>query len=64
MKASVCIATSLDDLLKGSEASLKHAVTAMGRGRLPGWRADDKAATVAAWLVLASQGQTQPEVGA
>ena len=50
-------------LLKGSEASLKHAVTALGRGRVPGWRVDDKAATVAAWLVLASQGKSQPEAG-
>jgi hypothetical protein len=41
-------------LLQGSEASVKQAVTALGRGRFPGWRADDKAATVAAWLVLAS----------
>jgi hypothetical protein len=41
-------------LLKGSEASLKHAVTALGQSRFPGWRVDDKAATLAAWLVLAS----------
>jgi hypothetical protein len=42
-------------LLSGSGASVKQAVTALGRGRFPGWRVDDKAATVAAWLVLASQ---------
>jgi len=40
--------------LHGSEASLKQAVTALGRGRFTGWRVDDKAAAVAAWLVLAS----------
>jgi len=45
-------------VLNGSEGSLKQAVTALGRGRVPGWRVDDKAATVAAWLVLA--GQTVP----
>jgi hypothetical protein len=39
-------------LLQGSESSVKDAVTALGRGRFPRWRADDKAATVAAWLVL------------
>jgi hypothetical protein len=41
-------------LLHGSEASVKQAVTALGKGRFPGWRADDKAATVAAWLALAT----------
>jgi hypothetical protein len=45
-------------VLNGSEGSLKQAVTSLGRGRVPGWRVDDKAATVAAWLVLA--GQTVP----
>ncbi len=38
--------------LRGSEASLKQAVTALGRGRFAGWRSDDKVATLAAWLVL------------
>ena len=47
-------------LLHGSEASVKQAVTALGRGRFPGWRADDKAATVAAWLVLARQATPRP----
>jgi hypothetical protein len=41
-------------LFNRSEASVKEAVTALGRGRFPSWRVDDKAATVAAWLVLAS----------
>lgn len=50
-------------LLHGSEASVKQAVTALGRGRFPGWRADDKAATVAAWLVLASQAAPAPAGG-
>lgn len=50
-------------LLKGSEASVKQAVMALGRGRFPGWRADDKAATVAAWLVLAAQAGSVPMPG-
>ena len=41
-------------VLNGSEASVRQAVTALGRGRFAGWRVDDKAAAVAAWLVLAS----------
>lgn len=41
-------------LLHGSEAAVRQAVTALGKGRFPSWRADDKAATVAAWLVLAA----------
>jgi hypothetical protein len=40
-------------LLGRSEASVKEAVTALGRGRIRGWRIDEKAATVAAWLVVA-----------
>lgn len=39
--------------LRQSEAGLKQAVTALGRGRVPSWRLDDKAAALAAWLVLA-----------
>jgi len=31
---------------------LKRAVTALGHGRDGGWRAEEKAATLAAWLVL------------
>ncbi len=31
---------------------LKRAVTELGRGRDRGWRAEEKAATLAAWLVL------------
>lgn len=50
-------------LLQGSEASVKQAVTALGRGRLPGWCVDDKAATVAAWLVLAAQAGSVPMAG-
>jgi hypothetical protein len=50
-------------LLKGSEASVKQTVTALGRGRFPGWRVDDKAATVAAWLVLAAQAGSVPMAG-
>lgn len=42
-------------VLSGSEASVKQAVTALGRGRFRSWRVDDKAATVAAWLVLAGK---------
>lgn len=40
--------------LRASAASLKQTVTALGRGRFAGWRSDDKVATLAAWLVLAS----------
>jgi hypothetical protein len=39
-------------LLGTSEESVKRAVTTVGKGRVPGWRTDQKAATVAAWLVL------------
>ncbi|HTC24238.1 MAG TPA: hypothetical protein VK688_07750 [Gemmatimonadales bacterium] len=39
--------------LHRAEPALKQAVTAMGRGRTSSWRADDKAAALAAWLVLA-----------
>ena len=50
-------------LLHGSEASVKQAVTALGRGRFPDWRADAKAATVAAWVVLAGQTGPAPMAG-
>ena len=43
--------------LRASEASLKQAVTALGRGRFAGWRRDDKVAALAAWLVLASHAE-------
>jgi hypothetical protein len=39
-------------LLGTSEKSVKQAVTTMGKGRVSGWRVDEKAAAVAAWLVL------------
>lgn len=51
-------------LLNGSEASVKQAATALGRGRFRGWRSDDKAATVAAWLVLAGHAAPGPGRGA
>ena len=47
--------------LRGSEASLKQAVTALGRGRFAGWRSDDKVATLAAWLVLAGHADADNE---
>lgn len=45
--------------LNRPEGWVRQAVTALGRGRFPGWRVDDKAATAAAWLVLA-QPRTPP----
>lgn len=39
-------------LLKRSERELKHAVTALGRSLAGPWRADQKTATVAAWMAL------------
>jgi len=50
-------------LLSASEASVKQAVTALGRGRFPRWRVNDKAATLAAWLVLAGQTPPGPVAG-
>ena len=50
-------------VLNAAEASVKQAVTALGRGQVPGWRVDDKAATVAAWLVLAGQTAPGPVAG-
>ena len=41
--------------LERSEADIKKTVTELGRGTCGGWRADEKAATVAAWLVVSSQ---------
>ena len=37
-----------------SETDIKKTVTELGRGTCGGWRADEKAATVAAWLVVSS----------
>ena len=42
------------DALGQSEAHVRSAVAALGRGVAGPWRAEQKAATVAAWLVLAS----------
>jgi hypothetical protein len=38
--------------LKRSPGELKRTVTALGDGVAGSWRADEKAATLAAWLVL------------
>jgi hypothetical protein len=40
-----------------SEAQIKTVVTELGRGAIGGWRSDDKAAAVAAWLVLSRCGR-------
>jgi hypothetical protein len=42
------------DRLGQREAALKQTVTELGRGVDGGWRAESKAAAVAAWMVLAS----------
>lgn len=39
--------------LEISEESVKRAVTELGRGRMGGWRSQEKAAALAGWLVLA-----------
>jgi hypothetical protein len=36
---------------------IKTAVTELGRAAIGGWRSDDKAAAVAAWLVLSRDGR-------
>jgi hypothetical protein len=40
-----------------SEVQIKTAVTELGRAAIGGWRSDDKAAAVAAWLVLSRDGR-------
>ena len=37
-----------------AEADIKKAVTELGRGTCGGWRVDEKAATIAAWIVVSS----------
>ena len=43
------------DRLRLSAGRLKQTVTDLGRGRAGGWRAEEKAATLAGWLVLAEK---------
>jgi hypothetical protein len=43
------------EVLKRSEAELKRTLTRLGRSQVGPWRANEKAATLAAWLVLACQ---------
>jgi len=44
--------TQAADALGRPATDLKRVVTVLGRGRVGGWRAEEKAATLAAWLVL------------
>lgn len=43
--------------LKLAESELRAALTALGRGIGGGWRAEHKAAALAAWLVMAGHGR-------
>jgi len=44
-------------ILRQGEAGIRAAVSALGGGVAGGWRAEQKAAALAAWLVLASPGR-------
>ena len=41
------------------ESHIRSTVAALGRGSVNPWRAEQKTATVAAWLVMAASGRTQ-----
>ncbi len=45
-----------------SEPSIRRTVTALGRGVAGSWRFEQKAATVAAWVVLAARGTVNRRV--
>ncbi len=47
------------DALGQPEPHIRSTVSALGRGVANPWRAEQKTATVAAWLVLAASGRTQ-----
>ncbi|HJZ89302.1 MAG TPA: hypothetical protein VKE40_00420 [Gemmataceae bacterium] len=49
--------TRATEILGQSEVELKRAMTRMSRPPGGPWRADEKAAALAAWLVLASRGE-------
>lgn len=44
--------------LEAEEPALRAALAAMGRGVIGGWRAEHKAAALAAWLVIADHGRS------
>ena len=46
--------------LKRSESDLRAAITALGRGVGGPWRAEQKAAALAAWLVIANAKEPRP----
>jgi len=45
------------ELLRKGQDAIRDAVAALGSGVAGGWRAEQKAAALAAWLVLASSGR-------
>lgn len=50
--------------LGAPEPEIRGRVAALGRGVAGGWRAEQKAAALAAWLVLAARGRAQTSVTA
>lgn len=51
------------EVLKQPEQELRGIVTALGRAVSGSWRTEQKAATLAAWLVLAGRAPTRPSQG-